>query len=224
MNTAQQVDDRRSAILAAAVTVLRRVGFERIRLLDVAREAGVSIGLLQHYFETREQLGREAFAAACGERAHQVAASAGESGTPWERIRRMLDSAFELDGLRERAPTWLELCSAARHDGGLRQEAQRVQDVWRAPLAAAITEGEASGEFHLRVEHDAALDLFLAMIDGMELAVTIAEDRPVPAARARDAALEVARHILGVQGVHRPHADSPRADRRKPRTERKPVS
>ena len=56
--------DRRDEVLAAAATVMARMGFERMRLRDVATEAGVSIGLLQHYFETREQLGREAFASA----------------------------------------------------------------------------------------------------------------------------------------------------------------
>ena len=61
--------DRRDEILAAAATVMARMGFERMRLRDVATEAGVSIGLLQHYFETREQLGRETFAAICGDRA-----------------------------------------------------------------------------------------------------------------------------------------------------------
>ena len=61
--------DRRDDLLTAAATVMGRMGFERMRLRDVASEAGVSIGLLQHYFETREQLGREAFAAICGTRA-----------------------------------------------------------------------------------------------------------------------------------------------------------
>jgi AcrR family transcriptional regulator len=187
-------DERRAELLEAAVRALRRLGFERMRLRDVAEEAGVSIGLLQHYFETREQLGREAFAAACGERARRFAESAEPDGSAWDRIRQMLSYAFDHDG------TWLDLCAAASRDPRLQREALRVQDVWRAPLGAAIAEGVAAGELNLRIEREAAVDLLLALVDGTELAATIG-DTSVSASTMLAATLDVAQHVLGVQSA-----------------------
>ncbi|HEX4678154.1 MAG TPA: TetR family transcriptional regulator C-terminal domain-containing protein [Gaiellaceae bacterium] len=198
-------DERRAELLEAAVRALRRLGFERMRLRDVAEEAGVSIGLLQHYFETREQLGREAFAAACGERAHRFAESAEPGGSAWDRIRQMLSFAFDHVGLRDRAATWLDLCAAASRDPRLQREALRVQDVWRAPLVAAIAEGVASGELNPRIDGQAAVDMLLALVDGMELAATIG-DPSLSAKTMLAATLDVAEYMLGVQSRTAPAA------------------
>jgi AcrR family transcriptional regulator len=185
--------DRQAELAAAAGRVLRRVGFERMRLLDVAREAGVSIGLLQHYFETREQLGREAFAAACGERAREFSDSVAATGTAWERIEEMLRHAFDPRRLRDRAGTWLELCAAASRDEALRAEAAGVQAIWREPIEAAIAAGAAAGELDPALSPAAAADLMLALIDGAEVAVTLGESTE----RLLAAATTVLRDALG---------------------------
>jgi AcrR family transcriptional regulator len=189
--------DRRAEIVDAAATVLRRVGFERMRLRDVAEEAGVSIGLLQHYFETSEQLGREAFAAACGTRATKVADMAIEEGSAWGRIERILRNAFERKGLNDRAATWLDLCSSASRDQGLRKEAVKVQDVWREPLLSAITQGQETRELRPTVSPIVAVEVLLAIIDGTELATTI-RDRRIPLDDLLAATLEITRRMLGV--------------------------
>jgi AcrR family transcriptional regulator len=46
--------DRREQILAAAVRVFAREGFEATRMADVAREAGVAYGLVYHYFGSKD--------------------------------------------------------------------------------------------------------------------------------------------------------------------------
>ncbi len=183
--------------------MIRRVGFEGMRLRDVAQEAGVSIGLLQHYFDTREQLGREAFAAVCGARARSVADRAEDEGPAWTRIQRMLEYAFEPEEIRERASTWLDLCASASRDDALRREAVQVQDVWRAPLEKAIADGQEAGEFKPRAPLAVVVDLLLAVIDGTELAVTIGDAR-VPASQLLTALLSVAHDLLGVQVSARP--------------------
>jgi AcrR family transcriptional regulator len=196
---ASATDTRRSELLEAAVAVLRRTGFERMRLRDVADEAGVSIGLLQHYFATREQLGREAFAAACGDRAGRVADAAEPDGPAWPRIERLLEHAFAQDGLDERAGTWLDLCASAGRDEELRHAAGRVQDVWRRPLRTAIEDGIGTGELAPRVATDVAVDLLLAIVDGVELAATIADEQATPPNRLLAPTLELTRDLLGAR-------------------------
>ena len=46
--------DRRAQILAAAVRVFARQGFEATRMSDVATDAGVAYGLVYHYFGSKD--------------------------------------------------------------------------------------------------------------------------------------------------------------------------
>lgn len=190
--------DRREAILAAAATVMSQTGFDRMRLRDVAAEAGVSIGLLQHYFETREQLGREAFASVCGDRAARFAAVAGE-GSGWEPIERCLRYALARPGLLDRSRTWIELCAAGSRDVDLRRQAALVQAAWRAPLLAAIGSGVQSGELEPVVGVEAAADAILALIDGAEVRALIEDESDTSGARALEIAIRVARSIVGAR-------------------------
>jgi AcrR family transcriptional regulator len=49
-------EDRRQAILAAAVRVFARSGYHGARVGDIATEAGVAHGLLYHYFASKEEV------------------------------------------------------------------------------------------------------------------------------------------------------------------------
>ena len=46
-------EDKRRAILVAALDTIIAKGYDGARLIDIGRRAGVSIGLIQHYFDTR---------------------------------------------------------------------------------------------------------------------------------------------------------------------------
>ena len=48
--------DRRRAILDAAVRVFARRGFHACRVADIADEAGVAYGLVYHYFESKDSV------------------------------------------------------------------------------------------------------------------------------------------------------------------------
>lgn len=47
---------RREAILAAAMRVFSERGFERAKISDIAREAGLSHGLVYHYFDSKDAI------------------------------------------------------------------------------------------------------------------------------------------------------------------------
>lgn len=54
--TPKVVEDRRQQILEAAFRVFARKGFLRATNKDIAREIGVTSGLIYHYFESKEEL------------------------------------------------------------------------------------------------------------------------------------------------------------------------
>ncbi|MFI9408062.1 TetR/AcrR family transcriptional regulator [Nocardia sp. NPDC052316] len=73
-------DERRQSILEAVFTIVDTEGVERMSIRNVAQQAGVSIGRVQHYFPTKEDLFAAAFAGIAevsGKRVQEQAAAAG---------------------------------------------------------------------------------------------------------------------------------------------------
>jgi AcrR family transcriptional regulator len=54
--TPKVVEDRREQIIDAAMRVFAQKGFTRATNKDIAREAGITPGLIYHYFESKEAL------------------------------------------------------------------------------------------------------------------------------------------------------------------------
>ncbi|HYL44723.1 MAG TPA: TetR/AcrR family transcriptional regulator [Ktedonobacteraceae bacterium] len=52
--TPKVVEDRREQIIEAAMRVFSQKGFTRATNKDIAREAGITAGLIYHYFENKE--------------------------------------------------------------------------------------------------------------------------------------------------------------------------
>jgi AcrR family transcriptional regulator len=52
--TPKVVEDRREQIIEAAIRVFAQKGFTRATNKDIAREAGITPGLIYHYFESKE--------------------------------------------------------------------------------------------------------------------------------------------------------------------------
>ena len=50
------MDERRDEIMAAAVRVFSKKGFAAAKISDIATEAGISQGLLYHYFASKEEI------------------------------------------------------------------------------------------------------------------------------------------------------------------------
>ena len=54
--TPKIVEDRREQIIDAALRVFSQKGFERTTNKDIAQEAGITPGLIYHYFESKDEL------------------------------------------------------------------------------------------------------------------------------------------------------------------------
>ncbi len=59
--TVKTVEDRREQIMEAALAVFAKKGFARASNKDIAREAGITPGLIYHYFESKEALQKAIF-------------------------------------------------------------------------------------------------------------------------------------------------------------------
>lgn len=92
--------ERRTEIAEALVRVARRRGLHAVGMRDVAAEAGVSLRLVQYYFETKEKLlffGLEHLAERFGERVSARVRAAGDSPGPRAMVEALLMAALPAD-------------------------------------------------------------------------------------------------------------------------------
>ena len=61
MTENENMDDKRSRILKAALEVIAENGFHNSPTSFIAKRAGVSVGLIYRYFENKEQLIEEVY-------------------------------------------------------------------------------------------------------------------------------------------------------------------
>ncbi|MFD8237106.1 TetR/AcrR family transcriptional regulator [Streptomyces sp. NPDC059696] len=92
--------ERRTEIAEALVRVAGRRGLHAVGMRDVAAEAGVSLRLVQYYFQTKEKLllfGLELLAERFGERVSARVQAAGDTPGPRAMIEALLMAALPTD-------------------------------------------------------------------------------------------------------------------------------
>ena len=139
-------------------------GFDAVRYADVAEEAGVAVGTVQHYFGSRDALLGAAFLEAnrvAVENARAIAVAGNPD--PWRRLALIVEEFTRL----ERWGLWLEFWAAARRREELRAVLEAAYGAWREPLVEAIEEGVASGAFTPRFTAGEIAGAFVALIDGL---------------------------------------------------------
>ena len=93
-------EETRARILAAALELFRRQGFERTTMREVAGEAGVALGSAYYYFDAKEALVLAFYERASDEMHARIeAALAGEAGVAPKSLEKrlgvILDAKFE---------------------------------------------------------------------------------------------------------------------------------
>jgi AcrR family transcriptional regulator len=165
--------ERRPQILAATVRVIAERGLDGTRLSDVAAEAGVSVGTVQHYFGTRERLLMQAFAHETGQAVERWLA-AGDAGIDgWDQVLALIEAVLDRETFRQRWTRWLEFWAAGARDPTLRSELGEMYEHWRGPFRRAIRSGLESGAFSLREPIDDVVDRTVAAFDGFALQVLL---------------------------------------------------
>ncbi|MHB1509057.1 MAG: TetR/AcrR family transcriptional regulator [Acidimicrobiales bacterium] len=199
----------RESILVAAATCLSERGFDRSRLRDVSKYAGVSIGLVQHYFETRDQLLREAFSWSCNELIGRWRLRA-ESwpDDPWRRIVYLVDELTLGPDLKRHAATWTEFCASAARHAELRRPVSEVFVAWRSLMVDAIEQATALGQAEPEMEFADIADILNALVDGFEMATAV-DAGLVTAERFRALVIAVASSLLRPSPVTAPPEPPP---------------
>jgi TetR/AcrR family transcriptional repressor of bet genes len=162
---------RRTQVLEATVRVISERGAEGTRLIDVARAANVSIGLIQHYFETRDELLVSSFDffndlwIRDWERASRT-----EADPPQKLLTLLRLAAFEFEDWREvQWRIWVEFWSLCNRNSKFRASYAKIYDTFRRPFRDVIIEGITHGDFSPRNSIEDVVDRLTAQIEGLRV-------------------------------------------------------
>jgi AcrR family transcriptional regulator len=165
----QAAADARSRILAAAATCIVRDGLAKVRMAAIAREAGVSSGLLHYHFDTKELLFGEVLAYSHGvstQLNEQAVASAGEGSAA--RLSSFLDRCLPSDDrLRHEWMLWQELALLCIRDPHLAKVGQDVYELLYSSVEEILLDGVERGDFVLRTGARQLAETAVAMTDGL---------------------------------------------------------
>jgi betaine-aldehyde dehydrogenase len=149
-------DVRRRQLIEATIESLADVGFAACTLMDIGRRAGVSPGLVAHYFGDKEGLLEATLRHMAGRISRLVSRRLAEAHSPRARVQAVIDANLapeEFD--RRTASVWLAFWGQVIHSARFR----RVQKVYQSRMLSNLRH---------------ALRLMVPARDAEPLAVTIA--------------------------------------------------
>jgi len=189
--------ERRRELVEAVLRVIRRDGLEQASVRNVAREAGLSMGSLRHYFASQSELMVFAFRTVIDRIESRLARLEPESD-PRRRAERVLAELLPLDDERRAEnELWLAFTSRAMVDPALGDLRDEGYDALRAGCRAILTDLSAAGlaptDVHTETER------LHALLDG--LAVHAAMRPDIHTAESLKAA--IGRHLddLAIEGA-----------------------
>jgi AcrR family transcriptional regulator len=188
--------ERRAELLAATTRVIARRGYAGTRFQDVAEEAGVAVGTLQHHFGTRSRMLSEALVQWIDDIDEQVKILKNGEGTPWSRLEGLLTyTSIRIGERHDSWRMWLDFTGAALKDRELRGTAYRSMLRWREQIAETIREGQELGEFAPALSPEDIADVLSGVLDGMALQV-FAMDSDLSGAEVCHSVVTVAKRLL----------------------------
>jgi AcrR family transcriptional regulator len=188
--------DKAKRIVDAMRESVARRGAAGSTFDHVAREAGVSRGLLHYYFGTKERLLVEVVRRDSEIRLAALAASLGDARTADDFIDALVRS---LEELIERDPGFVvllyELFTLSRRNEEIADELAALCRQTRADLAASLEAKHDQGVLALGGEPDAVAGVLLALADGLALRFLIEPNRDP--AETLAVAVAAARTLIG---------------------------
>jgi TetR/AcrR family transcriptional repressor of bet genes len=163
---------RREQIVRATIRCLARDGYSALTMKKVAREAGVSQGILHYYFPDKRAILVAALEKVVADLDRRVVAEARGARDPWARLRALIAACLEVAGTnREFWVVFVEFWGEMLHDKKLLAVNARLYDRVRRIIGGIVAQGARAGLFR-RVAPEHAGAVILALADGLSLQLT----------------------------------------------------
>jgi AcrR family transcriptional regulator len=188
--------DKAQRIIAAMRASVGRRGAAASTFDHVAREAGVSRGLLHYYFGSKERLLVEVVRHDAAERTRNMDERLARAQSAEEIVQALVVGLEEFleDDPGGQAVTY-EMLSASRHSEEIRAELAELYRRWRERLAGWLRTKEREGVIRLQAEPEAIASILFSLGDGFGIQVLSDPDWDQQA--AFELGVSTARRLLG---------------------------
>jgi TetR/AcrR family transcriptional regulator, transcriptional repressor of bet genes len=168
-------EERRREIAHAVWYLIATRGIEAVTQRAVAAEAGISVGRIQHYFSSKEEMVRYGCRALIDASADAFGERASEAG-PAEALRDLVAHAVpRTDALRVGATVWYAYLAKSVDDpeiAAILSEAKRGEEEEAARLLRAARK---AGQADQDLDASAAVRRLLSTADGLSMRVLIGQ-------------------------------------------------
>ncbi|WP_166350962.1 TetR/AcrR family transcriptional regulator [Phytoactinopolyspora limicola] len=176
---------RRLELVDACLRVVANAGLPGTTTREIAREAGVSHGIIAHYFDSKDEILRAALQRSYNLLAERIQAElTGLNGAA--ALRQALLAALPADDAgRTGEQIELALWGYALGNPAVADERWHTYAEWQRALEVLVRDAQVRGE--LDTTHDASrvAEAFVAMIDGLGVQTALYPERQDPQ-RQRD--------------------------------------
>lgn len=163
-------EKRRSDLIDAAIRCLAEGGMTAFKMDRVAAEAGVSLGLVSHYFTSKDELLTEMYRRALYDDVNRMVADseALDAGSPARRLCQMIDAIIDPKYLKSANLTiWLTLWGEIIINPALRRTHRTLYRSYMDTLSRLIA--AVAVERRLPIKAPEMARNFQALIDGLYL-------------------------------------------------------
>jgi AcrR family transcriptional regulator len=188
--------DKAQRIIAAMRSSVGRRGAAGSTFDHVAREAGVSRGLLHYYFGSKERLLVEVVRQDCEVRNQAMDERLADANTIDEIVAALVVGLEEfIEDERANRSVIYELLSASKHSDEIRAEMAELYRTWRAHLAEGLRRKEREGVIRLQADAEAVASILFSLGDGF--GIQVISDPEWDREAAFELGVRTARRLLG---------------------------
>lgn len=162
--------ERKRAFVEAAIASIHKKGIVALTMADVAREAGVSTGLIHHYLGTKDQLLHATMRHLLHELQQILKTRLAKAKTPHKRLEAIIESNFTTEQMRpEVVSAWLAFYVQAQRSDSL----SHLLHIYSRRLQSNLTAGFRA---HMPLSRARlAAESTAALIDGFWLKAVLVE-------------------------------------------------
>ncbi|MFD1714747.1 TetR/AcrR family transcriptional regulator [Amnibacterium flavum] len=170
-------EERRDRLAAAVLRVIRRGGIDAATIRNIAAESGWSRGVVEHYFDGRDELMAFSYRYALS-RAFPDASSVSSIEDPRDRLLATVmawlphDDDSRLDN-----KLWLDFVGRLHDNETLRGAVAEVNDQWIADIAEDLAACAADGRYRLVHSLATVAEMLSVFVDGVLISDQVYPER-----------------------------------------------
>ena len=162
---------RRKQLIGATIATIGELGFAEASVIRIARRAGVSPGIVHHYFTDKNALLKATMRDLLGQLGRSVITRLEQASTPLERIDAVIDGNFTRQQFHAKTvAAWLAFWAQSMHTPSL----QRLRTINASRLRSNLRH-----ELQILTTADYAMTAsfsLAALIDGLWLNAALSDD------------------------------------------------